>query len=132
MARNKNRLGSIASEIMSYGDTDLMQSRDAHNDMLNTAEKMALNDVRAQVRSYIGKVKFKRDAVVSHLSARETKRTEYAETKSDLVEHCGPYPSRPRLSYGCYLRRWIFISSPRQLRTLRALPTLLPATPSSG
>ncbi len=86
MARNKNRLGSIASEIMSYGDTDLMQSRDAHNDMLNTAEKMALNDVRAQVRSYIGKVKFKRDAVVSHLSARETKRTEYAETKSDLVE----------------------------------------------
>ena len=105
MAHNK-RLGSVASQVFAYGDTETMTTGDTHDSMLSAFESMERHSVRESGHRFVGRLQFRRDGVAEHLAARAKHRVEMAEKVQDRIS---------------VVERWRAVGI-RERMTLRTIP----------
>ncbi len=84
MAQNK-RLGSVASQVFAYGDTETMTNGDTHDSMLSAFESMERHGVRESGHRFVGRLQFRRDGVAEHLAARAQHRVDMAAKVQDRI-----------------------------------------------
>lgn len=84
MAHNR-RLGSVASQVFAYGDTETMTNGDTHESMLSAFESMERHGVRESGHRFVGRLQFRRDGVAEHLAARAQHRVAMAAKVQDRI-----------------------------------------------